>query len=148
VSVIDIGSAAPDIPGLDLSGPRALWFYKVTCPVCQMAAPIATQLERLSPDRVVGIGQDPPGRLREFSANYGLDTPSVSDSPPFAVSEAYGIETVPTLVLVDDGAVVDLVQSWDRDGYHRVSARLAGLTGSDPGMAAAVGDGLPPFRPG
>jgi thiol-disulfide isomerase/thioredoxin len=148
MSVIEAGRPAPAISGIDLSGPRALWFYKVTCPVCQMAAPVANGLGELFPGRIVGVGQDPPGRLEEFSARYGLDAPSVSDGPPYAVSDAYGIETVPTLVLVNGETVVDVVQSWDRDGYNRASERLADLTRSEPGVVSEAGDGLPPFRPG
>jgi thiol-disulfide isomerase/thioredoxin len=148
VSVIGIGKPAPQILGVDLSGPRALYFYKVTCPVCQMSAPVAARLEQLYPGRVSGIGQDPPDRLGEFASEFGLEVESVPDLPPYEASDAYGIAAVPTLVLVDGGAVVDVVESWDRDGYNRVSARLAELTGLPGGPASSEGDGLPPFRPG
>ena len=56
---------------------------------------------------------------------------------------------VPTLFLVDaDGVVDDVVQSWDRDGYNRVSERLAELTGSPYPEISDEDDGFPSFRPG
>jgi hypothetical protein len=53
------------------------------------------------------------------------------------------------MVVVDgEGRVADVVESWDRDGYHRASATLAGLLGLDSVVISDAGDGLPPFRPG
>ncbi|MFL5799619.1 MAG: TlpA family protein disulfide reductase [Actinomycetota bacterium] len=149
MSVIAIGSPAPALPGVSLSDePRALFFYKVTCPVCQMAAPVAERLERFHPGIPVGIGQDPPDRLGDFAEHHGWSFPQTPDPPPYEVSDAYGIRVVPTLVLVHDGAVADVVESWDRDGYNRVSSRLTELTGRPAAPISEEGDGLPPFRPG
>src|SRR5437763_16984227 len=63
------GSKAPEIPGvLSSDGPRALIFYKVTCPVCQMAAPALQRFERGYPGRVAGVGQDPQLDIDEFAS--------------------------------------------------------------------------------
>ena len=72
----------------------------------------------------------------------------LADLPPYAVSESYGVRTVPTVFLVDDGAVIDTVEGWDREGYNRVAERLAELTGTEYRPVSEAGDGLPPFRPG
>jgi peroxiredoxin len=131
------------------SGPTALFFYKVTCPVCQMAAPKVEAYERAYPGRIVGVGQDPEPSLRDFGRRHGMSFGSVADLPPYGVSDAYGIEAVPTLFVVDmDGSVVEAVESWDRDGYNRASKALAGLTGLPFGPISDPSDGLPPFRPG
>jgi hypothetical protein len=51
--------------------------------------------------------------------------------------------------LVDaDGAVVDVVESWDRDGLNEMSKRLADLAGFPHASISEPGDGLPSFRPG
>jgi hypothetical protein len=72
-----------------------------------------------------------------------------ADLPPYGVSNAYGISVVPTMYLVDaEGTVLDAVESWDLDGYRRVSERLAELVGSAPAELDAVTVGLPRFRPG
>jgi peroxiredoxin len=149
MAVIAPGAQARPIPGVEIDGgPRLLWFYKVTCPVCQLAAPVAERLAQAFPGRVLGVGQDPEARLRAFAAEYGATFDSVSDPPPYPASSSYGLETVPTLVLVHDGSVADVVESWDRDGYNRVAARLADLTEAAPTTVSDPGDGLPPFRPG
>jgi thiol-disulfide isomerase/thioredoxin len=148
--VIAVGDAAPLVPGGGLEGgPLALVFYKVTCPVCQMAAPKIDALARSYPGRVLGVGQDPPDELERFGREFGMDIPAVTDLPPYDVSNAYGIETVPTLFVIDGtGVVADAVVSWDRTGYNRASARLAELLGVEPVTVSDSSDGLPPFRPG
>ena len=149
MDLIEVGASAPPVPGLTGDGPAAVVFYKVTCPVCQMAAPKVDVLGRAHPGRVVGVGQDPDGELERFGREFGMKVPAVPDLPPYDASNAFGIETVPTVVLVGaDGTVVDTVVSWDRDGYNRISARLAELTGEDPVVVSEPSDGLPPFRPG
>ena len=147
---LEIGSKAPAVPGVNFAaGPTALFFYKVTCPVCQMAAPAVGKFEQAYPRRIVGIGQDPKEKLTEFDREYGLGFSSVPDLPPYDVSEAYGIVSVPTLFLVgSDGTLLESVPSWDRDGYNAVSQRLAKLVGADPVPISEPGDGLPAFRPG
>ena len=144
------GSAAPPIPGVDFrAGPTALWFYKVTCPVCQMAAPVAQALSDAHPGRFVGIGQDPPERLDAFHRDYGLGFGSLTDLPPYDISDAYGIQVVPTLfVVATDGTIVDSVWSWDRHGYGRVGRELAESLGTSPADLSGVTAGLPVFRPG
>ena len=149
MSIIAPGAAAPAIEGLDLDhGSRLLFFYKVTCPVCQMAAPVAERIHRAVPDGIVGIGQDPPERLETFSRDYTVGFQSVPDAPPYPASEAYGIRTVPTLVLVDGGSVLDVVESWDRDGWNRIVEGLAQRRGESVQPVSQPGDGLPSFRPG
>jgi thiol-disulfide isomerase/thioredoxin len=142
------GQAAPPLDGLDLGDPTLLVFYKVTCPVCQLAAPVVERLHEAYPGRVRGIGQDPDAALAEFGRTYGMTASVMSDGPPYAASNAYGVRVVPTLFLVDGGKIRDVVESWDRDGFNRVSAELADLTYQDPVVVSTPEDGLPSFRPG
>ena len=150
MAVIAIGDEAPAIPGLAFeAAPTALVFYKVTCPVCQMAGPKVAALEDAYPGHVVGLGQDPEEDLAAFDAEHGFGAPSIADLAPYEVSNAYGIEAVPTLILVGaDGVVRDVVQSWDREGYNRVAGELAELTGLPRVEPSDERDGLPAFRPG
>jgi thiol-disulfide isomerase/thioredoxin len=145
------GSAAPPIGGIELGRePVALFFYKVTCPVCQMTAPQAAVLATAYPGHLHGVGQDPDPRLEQFAGEYGGSAfDSRADLPPYDASNAYGIETVPTLFVVDgEGTIVETVESWDREGYNRASKTLAGLLGEPYVEVSNPGDGLPPFRPG
>ena len=146
---IAVGSVAPPVAGVAADGSRALVFYKVSCPTCQMAAPMMDRFDRAYPGRIAGVGQDPPEALAAYATTYGQTFPSVSDLPPYDASNAYGIENVPTLFVIgDNGRVADVVESWDRDGVNRASATLATLLGVDPATISEPGDGLPPFRPG
>ncbi|MGH2686771.1 MAG: peroxiredoxin family protein [Actinomycetota bacterium] len=143
------GDAAPEIPGAPpVDGPRVAFFYKVTCPTCQLSAPAAERFHRSFRGRLVGIGQDPADRLQHFAGEYGLTFDAVSDPPPYETSDAYGIRTVPTLFLVDDGRVVETVESWDRDGWNALAARMGELVGAPTQPVSTEHDGLPPFRPG
>ena len=144
------GSTAPAIPGITFDHePTVLFFYKVTCPVCQLAASPVGTFERAYPGRIKGVGQDPPARLAAFSREHGMTFPVTADDPPYPVSSRYGIRVVPTTFLIDAGGqVADVVESWDREGLNRVSKGLAELTGAPYVPISAPGDGLPPFRPG
>lgn len=147
--VLQAGAAAPEVSGADLaSGPKVLFFYKVTCPTCQIVAPVAERLFGRFPDSFVAVAQDPAERVASFVEEYGTTFDSVSDEPPYDVSNAYGIEVVPTLLLVEDGVVSDVSESWDRDGWNRLGSRLAGALGQAASPLSGEGDGLPVFRPG
>ena len=148
MSILAPGSAAPPVEGIEF-GPSALLFYKVTCPVCQMAAPYADRFERAYPGRITGIGQDDEGDLAQFSKTHEMSFRSLADLEPYPVSDAYGIEAVPTLFLVgEDGKILDAAESWDRDGFNRISEELSELVGEKYVPISEEGDGLPAFRPG
>lgn len=143
------GAEAPEVPGADLSsGPKAVFFYKVTCPTCQLAAPVAERLHGMFPGRFVAVAQDPPEKVAGFAEEYGTSFEAVSDEPPYEVSNAYQVEVVPTLFLVEDAMVTEVAESWDREGWNRVASRLAGALGQATSPVSEEGDGLPPFRPG
>src|SRR5688572_24936865 len=113
MAAIPPGTPAPPIPGVAFDTPTAVYVYKVTCPVCQLSAPPAETFQTAYPGHIVGVGQDPPERLAQFAAEFGVTFDTVEDAPPYDVSNAYGIRTVPTLFLVEDGVVTDTVESWD-----------------------------------
>lgn len=150
MSPLQVGDPAPDVPGVRSGdGPVGLFFYKVTCPTCQLAAPPMAGFERAFPGRVFGIGQDPEIDLERFAEEYGMGIASIEDPPPYSVSDAYAVESVPTLYLVGgDGSVLEAVGAWDREGFNRVAATLAKLTGAEPVLVSTPDDGRPPFKPG
>ncbi len=113
-----------------------------------MAAPKVQAFEEAYPGRILGIGQDPKGKLLDLSKNYGMTFRSVPDVEPYEVSNQWGIRVVPTTFLVDGGTIIDTVESWDREGLNRISRRLADVTGVAYRAVSDPDDGLPPFRPG
>jgi thiol-disulfide isomerase/thioredoxin len=149
MSPLLVGDVAPEVPGVRWSdGPAGLFFYKVTCPTCQLAAPTMSRFDEAFPGRVVGIGQDAAPDLARFADEHGMGIASVEDAPPYPLSDAYAVESVPTLYLVDDGRVADVVGAWDREGFNRVAAGLAQRTGTEPVVISSPGDGRPAFKPG
>ncbi|MGH2682191.1 MAG: peroxiredoxin family protein [Actinomycetota bacterium] len=143
------GAAAPPIAGADLSsGPKAVFFYKVTCPTCQLAAPVAERLYGMFGDHFVAVAQDPSEKVAAFAEEHRTSFDSVSDEPPYEMSDAYGIEVVPTLFALEGGVVTDVVESWDREGWNRLGSRLAASLGQSISALSEDGDGLPTFRPG
>jgi thiol-disulfide isomerase/thioredoxin len=150
VQPIPPGSPAPPIPGVDrVAGPSVVFFYKVTCPTCQVAAPVAERFAGALPGRFVGVGQDPREKLDQFAQEMATSFVAVPDEQPYELSNAYGVRTVPTLFVLDDGDVVDVVESWDREGWNRAAALVAERAGTGPVEPLShEGDGLPPFRPG
>ncbi len=123
-------------------GPVVLAFFKVTCPVCQLTAPKVQALADAGV-RVIGIGEDPPRALADYARRFGQKVPTLTEPPPYRVSDAFGLTTVPSLVLVgEDGAVVDAVGAWDREKWNALAVRAGG------GPISRDSDGLPPFRPG
>lgn len=145
-----VGDPAPAIDGVAFGdGPVALFFYKVTCPVCRLAAPTMAPLHAAMPGRVIGVGQDPVPALDRFARETGMGIASVEDPPPYAASRDYDVGSVPTLVLVDDaGRIADVVGAWDRDGFNRVAAALSTALDVAPVVVSTPGDGLPAFKPG
>lgn len=145
-----VGEPAPAIPGVAFGdGPVGLFFFKVTCPTCQLAAPKLSAFERAYPGRVLGIGQDPQDVLEAFGEFHGMGIRALEDRPPYDVSNAYGIVSVPTLIVVGlDGTVTESIGAWDREGFNRASERIASALGVDPVAISVEGDGLPSFKPG
>jgi hypothetical protein len=143
------GTQAPRFPQVELPGPHALAFYKSTCSTTKMAGPPLATLGRSFPDAVLGVGQDPPETLDAFAREMEWSFRQVPDLSPYEVSDAYGIVSAPTVVVVDDGGrVAAVVESWDRDGMNEAAAVLAGLLHMEAPLLSTPGDGLPQFKPG
>ncbi|HEY8761606.1 MAG TPA: thioredoxin family protein [Candidatus Dormibacteraeota bacterium] len=100
-------------------------FVKRDCPTCVMVAPVLAALKGSAPLTV--FSQDDP----TFPA--GVDP---IDDSELEHSYRQGIETVPTLFRVENGAVVDELQGWLRSRWEE-------LTGVAP-----LGEGLPEYRAG
>ena len=74
---IPIGSAAPPVDGVEMHGPHALVFFKVTCSTTKLAGPPLSRLGDAYPGAVAGVGQDPAEDLAAFAATYGWRFPQV-----------------------------------------------------------------------
>ncbi len=132
----------PDVNGTPVSpaGRRLLVFFKISCPVCQLAQPF---LNRLAAGGlpVVLISQDDAELTPYFLRQFAVQSPTLIDDEAagYPVSNAYGIESVPSIFLVGDDDVIDAATS----GF--VKADFAALGGPD---LFEPGDDVPAWRPG
>ena len=95
---------------------RVLLFVHADCPTTRLAL---SRLAGVRPKReLVVVAQEPPERASRLTR--GLPARVVADPAPYAESDAYGVETVPTALLVEDGSVAETVVGWDRDGFERL----------------------------
>jgi peroxiredoxin len=161
---IAAGNAAPDfsLRGLDGAehslgallkrGPVVLAFFKVSCPVCQFTFPF---LERLflryggAAAAFLGISQDDARATRKFAEQYGVTFPILLDEKNYAVSNAYGLTTVPTIFLVDtDGIVKFAGTSFDKNFLESIAAELAKRRKTPPAPLFRADERIPAYKPG
>jgi peroxiredoxin len=152
--VLTIGDKAPSFSLVDIAsgqdvadpwseGQVVLAFFKTSCPVCKMVAPMLTKLAEAGV-RVVAVGEDPADDLTGYADEQGQRVTAILTEPaPYPVSEAYGLEAVPTVFLIGpDGSVQDAIPGWSRDTWNALAASV----GVEP--LSTPEDGLRPFRPG
>jgi len=114
-------------------GPVALAFFKVSCPVCQLAFPF---LERMAKGSLqfAGISQDDVSATNAFNARFGVTFPVLIDDSKagYAVSNAYGISLVPSLFVIEpDGKVSKSFTGFSKSELESLGKRT----------------GIAPFRP-
>ena len=105
----------------DLRGRAVLIdFWATWCEPCRIQAPIVDQLARRWRDRgvvVVGVDTDAPdqGDPRAFALSRGLSYPIVQDTGG-AASHAYGVDSLPTLVVVSPAGKIVAIRTGVTEG--------------------------------
>lgn len=134
------------------AGSVMIAFFKESCPTCRMALPY---LERAlirstgSRARAVFILQDMPWPARALVEEFHLQTEVLLDEAPYAVSDSYELEFVPSAFLIDRGMVIrSSAESFQRDILASMVETLALENGKTPVPFWNPGDNLPAFRPG
>ena len=145
----DVGSVAPgfrlgSFSLENLTEPVLLAFFKITCPTCQLLFPYLQRLRDRGGPRVVGVSQDDAEGTAEFNAAFGVRLETVSDPKDggYAVSNAYGLEYVPALFLVEpDGRISWKSESFSKPDLESLAARW-GVAMFD------ASDRVPIYKPG
>jgi hypothetical protein len=120
--VIEVGTAVPEVDVYDgkgaaplpvyFNGPALLVFFRADCRRCEgllgLAAGIGRLARRLT---VIGVSQETIEDTAGFMAGIGVRMPVVIDDHPYRASAAFGMETVPAIVLIEDDRI-----SWTSDG--------------------------------
>src|SRR5215471_13501145 len=144
---LEAGVAAPEVksPLLDgreflLSaarkrGPVVLGFFKVNCPVCQLAFPYLERIHKAYGSSgkftLAGVSQNDAGDTRNFNRHYGTSFPTLlDDTKKYPASNAYRLTNVPTVFLVSpEGEVEFSSVGWSRRDMEELNRRLAKTSG-------------------
>lgn len=105
---------------------------KQDCPTCQLIEPVLVQLVDAA-ELVAVVSQDDPSFPDLSTAS---STPERTFDEDLAISYLWDIETVPTLLRIEDGEEVERIVGWDRQQWQD----LTGLPD--------LGPDLPDWRPG
>jgi peroxiredoxin len=159
----DAMPAAPDfsLPSVDGSplelaelrarGPAVLVFVSEECPTCALAlrrlAPLAGAL-RAAGVTLAAIFEDPPEVAARSARSAGFVGTVLAEPVPYEVSRAYGLEALPTTVLVDRaGEVIGRSVGWDAEALQDLlnAARRQADGGAPP---VAVTRAAPLVKPG
>ena len=153
VSLPLLGGGNFDLASALKKGPVLLAFFKVSCPVCQMAFPYIERIHKQFPKsklQIVGVSQNDAKATAAFAKEYGVTFPIVlEDTDKFAVSNHYGLTNVPTLFLVSPDGKIELSSvGWARDEVQAVADAAARNDGAKPVSIFKPGEDVPAFKPG
>ncbi len=156
ITPLEAGARAPEfrLPQLDggdvglaeiiSKGPALLVFFKISCPVCQLAFPFFERLSQMGSLPVYGISQNNARDTREFARRFGVHFPTLLDaeSARFPVSNDYGLTNVPTAYLIDrDGSIAQTIHGWNK----RQMAELGAAGGA---VLFRQGENVPEWKAG
>ncbi|HEV1285170.1 MAG TPA: TlpA disulfide reductase family protein [Bryobacteraceae bacterium] len=108
VSLPDLNGSPNSLVEILSRGPVLLVFYKISCPTCQFTLPF---LERIAKGSlpIVAISQDDAAGTRRFQSKFGtLPTLVDGEDQGYPASNAFGIEYVPSLFLVEPDGTISL----------------------------------------
>jgi peroxiredoxin len=165
MSALAAGAAAPEIslptlqgPKFDLavarkSGPVVVAFFKVSCPVCQLAFPFFERLHRAysgNTVQVIGVSQDSAQDTAAFVKQFGITFPvALDDTKKYPASNAYQLTNVPSLFLVNAAGAIEVSSvGWSRDELEQVGKKLAAASGKGNVTLVRPEDNVPAFKPG
>jgi peroxiredoxin len=111
-------------------GPVLLAFFKVSCPVCQLALPFLDRIGKGSLP-VVAISQDSERATRQFHQTYAISLATLLDRAEdhYPASNAFGIQHVPTMFLVEaDGAISTVAEGFRKADLESIGLRSGMIT--------------------
>jgi peroxiredoxin len=136
------------------NGPVLAAFFKVSCPVCQLAFPFVERIHQAYGNKsaaIVGISQDSAADTLQFAKTYGLSFPiALDDTGKFPVSNAYRLTHVPSLFWISsDGKIEFTCAGWDKKDMENFNTRAAQAAGAQKVALFKAADAhVPDFKPG
>lgn len=115
-----VGGEPVTLESLIAAGPVLLVFVHGDCPTSALAL---RHLAAVSDGRArpVAVAEERPEEAARLARRTGVRFTVLAQDAPYEVSRAYGVEAVPTAILIDEsGQVRDTLVGWDRAAYERV----------------------------
>jgi len=133
-------------------GPVVLAFFKVSCPVCQFTFPFLQRIsERYSGDgiSVIAVSQDDVRSTKEFNQEFGVKFSTLIDDNGYPVSNAYGLTTVPTVLLIGpDGRIKIGGSGFSKNDLASIANELAQHKKLSAVPLFRADEVVPDFKPG
>ena len=112
--MLDVNQIAPDFTIPELYGgsyhfydipaeTSVLAFYKFTCGTCRLTFPYLQNIYEAYGDvfNFRAIAEDDRDATQKFREDLGITIPTLLDLDPYPVSAAYGLDTVPSIFIID-----------------------------------------------
>jgi peroxiredoxin len=163
---LEAGVQAPEIDLQDIDnhkfflkearrrGPVVAAFFKVSCPVCQLAFPYLERIfkayERSGKFTFVGVSQDNAADTKTFNHKFGVTFPVLLDpARKYPASTAYKLTDVPTVFLISaEGEIEFSSVNWSKADMEQLGRRLANISGMAVEQIFQPGEKVPEFKPG
>jgi peroxiredoxin len=129
-SLQETSGKAESLAELLARGPALLVLYKSACPVCQLTFPYLERIFQGSNGskalQVVAISQDDEWATTRFREKFKITLPTLLDREEdgYPVSNAFGIEHVPSLFLVEaDGTISMATEGFVKRDMEAIGSR-------------------------
>jgi cytochrome c biogenesis protein CcmG/thiol:disulfide interchange protein DsbE len=136
------------------SGPVLAAFFKVSCPVCQLAFPYLERMFKAYGSSgkftFAGVSQDSAADTKAFKREFGITFPTLLDEKgKYPASNAYGLTNVPTIFLISpDGEIEASIVAWSKPDMDQLNQKLARISGLPAAQIFAAGERIPDYKPG
>jgi peroxiredoxin len=153
INLVSLDGDKFSLPDALARGPVVLAFFKVSCPVCQMAFPYLDRIFRAYAKSgkftFVGISQDNAKDTKAFNREFGVTFPTLLDEKNYPASNAYGLTNVPTVFFISpQGEIESSTVGWSKVDMYDLNQRLAKLSNGGAAQIFQPRDGVPEFKPG
>ena len=135
-------------------GPVVLAFYKVSCPVCQLAFPFLERIHKAYGQSgkvsIFGVSQDDARDTEAFNRQFGVTFPTLLDDPGrYTASNAFRITNVPSVFLISPSGEIEMTtEGWSKPETEELGRRLAAASGLAVARIIAPSESVVEFKPG
>ena len=135
-------------------GPVVAAFFKVNCPVCQLAFPYLERIYKAYSANarftLVGISQNDDAETEAFNRKFGITFPTLlDDTRKYPASNAYGLTNVPSIFMISSEGDVEFSSvGWSKKDFEELNRKLAKISGAAPAQLFKSGEQVPDSKPG